>query len=203
MRAAGLLLVALAAGCGGGDSSSTPPAARTLQLFGDSTQHEAAPFYRRRLGARLVDSSVAGTRSGDLISGTTSDPRPWPAPVVGDLVLVNHALNDSAVAAHVELEAYRANLRRLADAPGLVLFETPNPVTDPIRNPAPYVQVMREVAAERGVRLVDVYGCLTARADWPTLIRDGTHPSDAGYAYIVDTCVLPQLADLLGVAPSP
>ena len=181
------------AACGGG-GSDTPPEARTLQLFGDSTQHEAADSYRTKYGAaRVIDSSVAGTKSSDGVALLAS--------VRGDVLLVNFGANDAVINDPTHLtpiETYKANLRLLAAAPARVIFETPNPETSDLRDLAPYAQAMREVAAETGTRLIDVYACVLASPGWQGLLRDGVHPSiPVGYDWIVTNCVAPALVGVL------
>lgn len=179
--------------CGGGGSDK-PPEARTLQLFGDSTQHEAADSYRAKYGAaRVIDSSVSGTNSRDGVALLPS--------VRGDVLLVNFGANDAVLADPTHLTPiaeYKANLRLIAAAPARVIFETPNPQTSDLRNLPPYVQAMREVAAETGTQLIDVYACMSASPGWQGLIRDGVHPSiPVGYDWIVANCVAPALVGVL------
>ena len=212
VAAAGVLLVA----CGGG-GSSVPIEQRTLQTFGDSTQWLAEPLLAQRLGAgRLIRSAVRSTRSGDLADGI-SDERaaelevdagvpvpaaarpPWPRQVAGDVVIINHGINDARPWAPVSIADYKANLRKLATAAGaIVVFETPNPSTYPGRDTAPYAQAMREVAAEAGLQVIDVHAAFVAQPLWQSMLEaDGVHPNANGLQFIVDAVLLPQLRSVL------
>lgn len=189
-----VLLAFVLVACGGGGDD---PAPRTLQVFGDSTMEQQQELMAAR-GVAVIGSAVSGTTSTMLLTGTDGVNAPWPAPVRGSVVIVNHGLNDSqdtfGPPYGITIDAYKANLRRLAQAPGaLVIFQTPNPAWRADRAPAAYALAMREVAAELRVPLIDVHAFVMARADWREWLPDGLHPSPFALARIVDECVMPAL----------
>lgn len=177
-------------------SSATPPRPM-LQLFGDSTQVQAYGPLRERLGPLVQSQAVGESSSGMLVSGSDGLNPPWPGAVTGRLVLINHGMNDARPWSRVSLDAYRANLRRLAVAPSRVVFVTPNPSTYPGRDTHPYAEVMREVGAELGVAVVDVHACFQRQPDWPRRLPDQVHPDEQGVQFIVDHCLLPVLIPML------
>lgn len=197
----GLVLFLVA--CGGGGNAK-PATERTLQLFGDSTQRNMAPLFVARFGARVESRAVGSTTTQMLLDGTDGKNPPWPGACTADVVMVNHGLNDAGTVLHVALDQYRANLRRLASAPTLVVFETPNPI-DPLQaSPAAqgidvdvYADAVRQVGAELGVRVIDVHRYVLSLQDWRDHIPDGVHPDQVLMARIFNECVLPGLADLV------
>ncbi len=192
--AAALALSMLAACGGGGDPVySGPP--RTVQMFGDSVQDLEFPTVHASLGARATDRAAHGSNSAMLLAGTDGVNAPWPQSVAAEVVVINHGSNDAAVGpTQTELAQYAANLRRLAVAPALVVFETPIPAWKNRPNLDAYAQVMREVAAETGTPLIDVHRCVKEdMSNWTAMIPDGVHPTPEGASAIVSTCVLPNL----------
>jgi acyl-CoA thioesterase I len=203
-----LALVVMLSACGGGgdaeDDASAPTQAGcrstvTVQLFGDSTMagydgaqvdtyavhtplvNVQAFFDARYPGRVLVTSRAAsGTTARHLLTGTDGVNSPWPQPVNADIVVVNFGINDRNQIN--DIAEYRANLKRLAIAPARVVFQTPNVVKS--FDIADYAQTMREVAAEVGAPLADVYAYTSALPDWRTLIPDNAHPSDELYQRI-------------------
>lgn len=174
-------------------AGSTPPAP-SIQFFGDSTQVMATALLLDRLGSRIEMRAVGGTRSGMLLLGIDGMNTPWPGPVHAPRVVINHGMNDARPWARIPIAKYKANLRRLVrEAPAEVILETPNPSTYPGRDTAPYAQAMREVAAELGVQLIDVFSCFQQLPDWQNELTDQVHPSEVGMLWIVDHCVVPQL----------
>lgn len=192
---------ALLAACGGGDPITEEPQAvcqPTIQLFGDSTLDEeigAAPYWIARFGNRVTNRAVGGTNSTALVNGTDGLNIPWPGSVNAQYAVINHGLRDGYLPfphAYTPIEQYRANLRTLSVAPGTeVIFQTPNPSTIAARDMTPYAQVMREVAAERGLKVIDVHACFQQQPNWQARVPDGTHPDAQGLQYIVNTCVAP------------
>lgn len=186
MRAIALLLAFLAA-----TAQATP-----VQFFGDSTQVQAFEYLRDHFPGSTL-RAVGGTRSDMLLGGTDGLNRPWPASVAAPVVVINHGMNDARPWAKVPLETYRANLRRLAKASALVVFETPNPSTYPGRDTAPYAQAMREVAAEVGAPVIDVHACFQTLPEWRAALYDQVHPNDRGLRHIADVCVAPRLREIM------
>jgi peptidoglycan/LPS O-acetylase OafA/YrhL len=173
-------------------SSSTQQIA-VLQLFGDSTQVMAHPLIQARFGKNVINSARVETRSDMLLNGTDGANLPWPRSVRADFVLINHGMNDARPWAHVSIEEYKRNLRRFAEAPAQVIFETPNPSTAPGRDTTDYAQAMREVGSELNIRVIDVHTCFMRQSDWRARLYDGVHPDPKGLLYIVDQCVMPSL----------
>lgn len=197
-----LLAIALTA-CGGGDEPQQQTAQAyeppRIQLFGDSTMHAAAPYWVARFGTRIEDRSRGGTSSTQLLAGTDKTNKPWPQSVSAPYYVVNHGLNDGymGLRTYISLDQYRANLRRLATAPGSVaIFMTPVPSTRPGRDMGPYAQVMREVAAEHGLRVIDAYACFQRQPDWQQRLPDMTHPDAQGLSFVVNTCAAPVIQAL-------
>lgn len=202
MRELGILAaLLLLAACGGGGAPAQLNR-RTLQLFGDSTMRNMAPDFLAIFGERVEPRGVGSTTSGDLIAGTDGRNLPWPQSVTADVVLMNHALNDTNPAPlGTPIDQYRANLRRLADAPAIVVFVTPNPLreynpltgADPVRV-AQYAQAMREVAAETRTPLIDVHTYCLRQPDLAERLADNVHPDAELRSRIVRDCLLPGLA---------
>jgi lysophospholipase L1-like esterase len=205
-----LLATALAAcAC----SWSAPARPVRIQLFGDSTQWgydgktdqpvaqppvavlQSAMDARFGAGAVLVtERAVPGTTSGQLLAGTDGRNRPWPREVDADIVVVNHALNDSNE--RVPLATYERQLAALHPT----VFETPNPITVPWPAP-PYVATMRKVAAAQHAPLADVDAWMRAQPNWKSLLSDdGLHPTQAGYREIVLKVLMPTLEPLVAKA---
>jgi acyl-CoA thioesterase I len=183
-----------------------------IQLFGDSTQWgydrktdrpvaqppvavlQSAMDARFGAGAVLVtERAVPGTTAGQLLAGTDGRNRPWPREVDADIVVVNHALNDSH--GNVPLATYERQLAALHPT----VFETPNPITVPWPTP-PYVAAMRKVAAAQHAPLADVDAWMRAQPNWKSLLDDGVHPTQAGYREIVLKVLMPTLEPLVAEA---
>lgn len=101
--------------------------------------------------------------------------------------ILNYGINDSQ---HLSLERFKANLEALNPA----FYETPNPPNRLLwpfapQNFAAYVQVMREVAAAKGVPVLDTYEYVQTVPDWQLLYSDGAHPGDEMYQLIVTNVV--------------
>jgi len=192
---------------------SAPAKPVRIQLFGDSTQWgydrrteqpvaqppvallQAAMDARFGRGAVLVtERAVPGTTAGQLLAGTDGRNRPWPREVDADIVVVNHALNDSNE--HVPLPTYERQMAALHPT----VFETPNAIT--VDWPAPpYVAAMRKVAAAQHAPVADVDAWMRAQANWKSLLSDdGLHPTQAGYREIVLKVLMPTLEPLVAKA---
>ena len=206
-----LLAAALAAASA--PAWSGPAAPVRIQLFGDSTQWgyvarsdkpvaeppvavlQSAMDARFGAGAVIVtERAVPGTTSGQLLAGTDGRNRPWPQEVAADIVVVNHALNDSNE--HVPLATYERQIAALHPT----VFETPNAIT--VDWPAPpYVAAMRRVAARQHAPVADVDAWMRAQPDWQSLLSDdGLHPTQAGYREIVLKVLMPTLEPLVADA---
>jgi lysophospholipase L1-like esterase len=113
------------------------------------------------------------------VSGTTSTDA-LVQPRDADIVVYNSGINDVAYG-HGESQ-YWKNLRILAlEVPGAV-FQTPLPVFGTLRS---YDEIMRAVAIENAVPLIEARAWAEAMGDWWAYATDGVHPSSAGYAELV------------------
>lgn len=193
------VLAAILAGCGGGsDGPPEPPSCVPkvvrIQLFGDSTMvgiaaelgftqapnnpgHVLQVEMDRRFGAGAVvvtNHAVSGSNSAQLMAV-------WPGGANGDILVVNHGINDAQIPTGIE--PYKANLRTIARTAPIV-FMTPNPGYGRPINPDAYAQAMREVAAELGRPVADAHAYVLGLPGWRDWINDGIHPSAAGYELI-------------------
>ncbi|MCV2422652.1 SGNH/GDSL hydrolase family protein [Paucibacter sp. DJ2R-2] len=212
------MVAILLASCGGGDAPASAtctalPMVR-IQLFGDSTQvgfdsaspGEVAPhnpaaalqaFFDARYGlgkVKVSSRAVNGSGAWQLVAGSDTLNLPWPGSVAAEIVVVNHGINDFYLVN--DIAAYRKNLQTLSMAPGArVVFETPNVLRK--LDISPFVRVMREVAAEKGLPLADVFAYTSALPDWPVLLHDNAHPSDSLYQMISRDVLQPTIAPIV------
>lgn len=113
-----------------------------------------------------------------------------------DLVTVMFGLNDMT---RRSLTQYRENLVEIVErcraAGSQVLLCTPNAVTDTASRPTAklvqYCDVMREVAAAKGVLLCDTYAAFaelreTDRRRWRLTMSDSIHPNMGGHRFIAE-----------------
>lgn len=214
-----LTVILSACGGGGGDAPASPsgqPACQPvpvvrIQLYGDSTMHgyDGAKFdtlavHTPRVNLQayfdtlypgkvlVTDRAVSGTTAANLLAGTDGLNRQWPQEVAAEIVVINFGINDRNQ--YNDADQYRANLRALS-SPARVLWQTPNIVKS--FDIAPYAQVMREVAAERGQPVADVYAYTSALPNWQALIPDNAHPSEELYQMISRDVVAPKLQPLV------
>lgn len=205
-----LLAATLLAGCGGSSDPVTATAAAavaciaptsTIQLFGDSTQLLAAPYWAAKWGPRVTSNAVGSTNSTQLRAGTDGLNKPWPGSVTADWVVIKHGTNDGTAAYGLTpISVYKDNLRFFVAHTGAhVILETPDPSTEAERATSvpPYTAAMREVALELHVPLIDTDTCWRAHAGWESFVAvDGTHANAEGRQFTVDTCVAPVVAAL-------
>ena len=149
----------------------------------------------------VSERAVSGTTTRQLLEGTDTRNRPWPAEVATDVVLVNFGINEQRTG--VSVEHYEADLTELGrrlhmTAPHAVLvFETPNPVHRYAWASDAYAVAMRRVAIALKTPLADVNHFLGARADWQGLVPDGAHPADATYLLLVRDVLMPVLVPIV------
>jgi lysophospholipase L1-like esterase len=183
-------------------SASCPPAVK-ITLFGDSTmagydsrglvQSTPAVVLQAEMDARfgrgstVVESrAVGGTTAKQLVAGTDGLNEPWPRSVSAQVVVVNHGIND--LTHDGDVTGYKAALRSIAQrTPATLIFETPNVVKE--HDLRPYVQAMRDVAAEYSIQVADTFA-LSSTA----LLSDWAHPTDQGYAFLVRSSLAPAVA---------
>jgi len=196
--------------CGGGGGSSepkpdtqpqaAPSGSATVVFYGDST-FEGAPYPNRTQAARVSDrlgipidsAAVSGTRLSDLLLGRdgrnptlNQSLRRFPN---ARYVLENFGINDSA---QLDPNGFRDSLRqfiyevRAAGKTPILVTPSPSFRADPTFHQSflDYVQIVREIAAEQGVALIDV----NAAFPWITNadLTEGVHPLPAVYEQIAD-----------------
>lgn len=203
-----LILALAVAACGGGGTSepaAAPCTPRTVHvdIFGDSVNYDAAPVIQaeadRRFGAGRVvvrNRAVPGSTSEQLVTGADGLNAPWPASVTGDVVLVNHGINDAYAPLGITLDRYRENLRKIAAAPGVVL-QTPSPTLPAVYEVGPRAAAVREVAAEAKVPLADVQAYVLSLPNWAGHMPDGIHPNGTLHQMIAANSTLPAIAPLV------
>ncbi|MDQ9169239.1 SGNH/GDSL hydrolase family protein [Oxalobacteraceae bacterium R-40] len=131
---------------------------------------------------------VNGQTACELLAGTNGFDD-WAtrmdAATATTVVILNHGINDAVSANSVPVNQYRTCLTGLAQAAKAenkrVIFETPNPISD--TRLGPYIQAMREVAAQEGLSVIDQYAYLTDQygQDASIIAPDGLHPTDEIY----------------------
>ena len=186
-----------------------------VQLFGDSTQYgldgwtlqtasvTPANALQQEMdglfgaGAVVVENrAVPGTTSTELVNGTDGLNRAWPGSVTGDIVLVNHGINDSK--AGLSLDDYQKNLRILGAAPGaVVILETPNPIHDHVYETDSYAAAMRSTAATSGLGVADTNAYVKTFDPWAPLVSDGIHPDRYLYVLIAQDVLAPVITPLV------
>jgi len=128
-----------------------------------------------------------------------------------DVLFLEFSVNDAAERFEISLEAARSNLLEMIEAlqtarPDCeVVLQVMNPVLDRPEGHsghrphlAQYQQVWRDVAAAKGLLLIDHMPAWTAllerdEAAFRTLVPDGLHPAAEGYRQIVMPVLLPAL----------
>ncbi|MFF9912406.1 GDSL-type esterase/lipase family protein [Streptomyces sp. NPDC013457] len=140
----------------------------------------------------VIDTGVSASTTNDLVAKFADRVSAFQPKVVSIML----GTNDAATAA-TGRDVYRANLRKLVAnvraLPGgaVPVLQTPNPV-DLNRWPthaalADYVTVMREVATELGVVLIDHHAHWLASNGGtvpPNLLGDGLHPDQRGHLFL-------------------
>lgn len=143
-------------------------------------------------GVEMVNAGLSGHTTANALARITRD-------VVSkkpDLVTVMFGLNDVA---KLPINAYRKNLLAIVDqchsAGSAVILCTPNAVITtenrPVETLGKYCNVVREVAAEKGVPLCDIYAHLLSLRDadykaWKATLSDEIHPNMAGHKIIAE-----------------
>jgi lysophospholipase L1-like esterase len=136
-------------------------------------------------GYQVANEGKSGTTACQLLAGTDGHP-PWDQQLTalkGRWLIVNHAINDrntDSVSSYKE--CLRQLVRKAKAARKEAILETPNPIVPD--GLLPYVQAMREVAAEEGTKLIDQYQYLTSYLNGrpvSEIVPDGLHPTEAVY----------------------
>jgi lysophospholipase L1-like esterase len=211
-----------ACGGGGGSTASAPPpqtspvvtvcAPTRIQLFGDSTQYgidgtdrvSRAALYPELALQKAMDQAygygkvivstraVPATTSTDLFNGTDGLNKSWPQSVDADIVVMNHGTNDDLK--NTGIEQYKANLRILARAPAIVVFETHIP---DFHRDNGYADAMRQVATELHMPLIDTNAYAKSMPSWDQYVPDYVHPNSDGYSLIARNVKMPVLTSIV------
>jgi lysophospholipase L1-like esterase len=148
---------------------------------------------------RVINAGIGGHTTADGLKRFQTDVLDHKP----HFVVLMFGLNDSWIdsgqsASRLTVEQYRANLREMIatlTAKGAqVILMTPNPALSPTYGPErnatlkPYVTVVRQLAAEHHLPLIDIYrhfAELTLEAaEINSLFTDDMHPNPAGQAQI-------------------
>jgi lysophospholipase L1-like esterase len=196
-------------GTGSTGTTATPPRAASglIEYHGDSTVHgylsgsennggspqqvdtPAPVTFAQRLDSarfKVENKGVNGTSACDLVGGRNGLTA-WAQQMASSTaryVIINHAINDLRQGAGTA--RYRTCLEQLnsiAKTNGkTVIFETPNPIVpEGLGN---YVTVMRNVANENAIPVIDQYAYLTGYLNGQNaskIVPDGLHPSQDVY----------------------
>jgi lysophospholipase L1-like esterase len=136
----------------------------------------------------VINHGINGTTARDWLNGDAQVGTPWADRMKAStaaIVIVQLGVNDSnsyPVADYVA--ALDGLVQQAREAGKTIILETPGPVDN--ASLAPYAAAMIELAARRGVPLIDQYSHWTGwmkanRVKIRTLVPDGTHPSDHWY----------------------
>ena len=135
-----------------------------------------------------INGAVPSTFLREMLPGG-SPQYPYSYPTVlenvpAQIVVSNHAINDSIMEQPTEYEGYLNNLIDDTLAAGKIpVLDEPNPTCDGKHpNLDNFVVVMRTVAAQRKVLLIKQYDEFKSIRGWQSLIPDCVHPSTNGYA---------------------
>lgn len=212
-----------------GDSTSAPRkvSGRDLTIYGSLLETH---FREKGVPVQVINASVGGATTEDARSRLNGVLRNQPDIVVIQFGINDAAVDvwkePPADAPRVSLKSYRDNLRHIVqksrEMGAIPILMTPNrvywtarlkqrygkPPYDPNRWDgfdiilADYAQVVRELAKELNVQLVDIHAEYTRQGQaGATLLLDGMHPNDQGHALVLAKLVpvlekLP-LADML------
>jgi lysophospholipase L1-like esterase len=199
------VLCVVLAGCGGGggggDSSPTGvQLAAVIDVYGDSTTagwDGATLTYTAQTAPKVLADLTGATVNNYGESGAEADDRlpTWAATMAAsnaDVVVLAYGMND---ASRCDAGRFRDNLNGLIDgvpSGKRVVLQTPNYAWETGSVDAAkvvcvrqFAQVVRDVAASRGLAVIDVYALTEplVTAD-PSLMPDGNHPTEALYRHI-------------------
>jgi len=194
-------------------ASETKP---VIIAFGDSLT--AAGVWVNNLnikfGLDIINKGIGGNNTNDAKARFNTD-------VLSknpDIVIICFGMNDSAkdMTKHVEINTYKNNLRyfinSLKDKGTKVILSTPNYIDETkyyTRHDSEvfasaggaqayidtYCQVIRDIAEEQDVYLVDVREACKAYTDRNLLLTDGVHCTNLGYS-IYSNLIGEQLTDI-------
>jgi lysophospholipase L1-like esterase len=184
-----------------------PPTTTTVYVdyFGDSTAHGdigGTPYQVAQPPSNVMDANlptnyvvrneaVGGASVIELLNGTDGVHADWKTTVsktAAKYILMNYAINDS-YETFTTPTTYKANYAKAIDiarAYGkIVILQTSNPTNNDAKTQT-YVTAMKEVAAEKGVAVIDQYTYLkqymaTNNLGVYQITNDGIHPTQATY----------------------
>lgn len=175
------------------------PSARMQYLLRDYTNNNLIAVTNR---------GIDSTRLTQMIDGTDGSGSTFAAKMAVSTALIitlNHGLNDCQNGVPTPPATYRSYLIqavkicRAAPIPKVMIFKTPNPIyavntaglgtIDKANRLNDYVQIMKDVAEEMGVVLVDVnemVDALVTSGNYRVqdIVPDGVHPSQYAYQMI-------------------
>jgi len=186
---------------------AAPPSTTTVHVdyFGDSTAHGdigGTPYQVAQPPSNVMDANlptnyvvrneaVGGASIIELLNGTDGVHADWRTTVSktsAKYILMNYAINDS-YETFTTPATYKANYAKAIDiarAYGkIVILQTSNPTNNDAKTQT-YVTAMKEVAAEKGVAVIDQYTYLKQhmaanRLGVYEITNDGIHPTQATY----------------------
>lgn len=198
-------------------AANEQPLSRTRRVISSSTltclddkvigRIENPPDYLIYLGLNdeydvsVTTRSAEGSGSSQLLNGLDGVNGVWPDDIEGQIILINHGLNDARFG--TPLAVYRNNLRQMRKrltSDKIIVWVTPTPVdrnnllTDwsntGTNDVGPYARVMKEVAQEFRDYVAD---CNKIENFVSYLDADGVHPTQQGYELMVNTVIVPTI----------
>nr|WP_034332218.1 SGNH/GDSL hydrolase family protein [Herbaspirillum sp. B39] len=139
-------------------------------------------------GFAIHNSSVSGDSTKTVLNGHYANLR-WPEMArasCATVMLFNYGINDSLTISEKEYVANLKTIIRSARGNGHdVILQTPNP--SKLGGVAHYAEIMRKVAREEGIPVIDVqqyFSSIIPASQRSEFIPDGTHPNQQGYELI-------------------
>lgn len=139
-------------------------------------------------GFLVHNSSVSGDSTKTMLDGQYSkiEWQKMARASCAKVVLFNFGINDTLVVSETE---YAENLKKIIAISRHngrdVILQTPNPSRLP--NVPHYAEIMRKIAREKGVSVIDTQEYLVStipKAQLTQIIPDGIHPNQNGYELI-------------------
>jgi lysophospholipase L1-like esterase len=158
--------------------------------------------YYRNTSATVNNRAISGTNSTQMLAGTDGSGQTFEARVAANagthVIFCNHCIND--VQLDTPADVYKSNLIKIVEIVRkygkTIVLETPNPYYawasygNGFRNAEGvklFAGIMRQVAREMGVPLVDNYSLceayIAAGNGAGVFIPDGVHPTAFGYKF--------------------
>lgn len=142
-------------------------------------------------GFTVINEGVNGASIAELLAGTDGKHAPWRTVMStssAKYIILNHAINDSYEPGNTPA-IYKAKYAQVVDialAAGKKIFiETANPTNNDGQT-NPYNEAAKQLAAEKGLPVIDQYAYLkqymaTSGLGIYNLTNDGVHPTQATY----------------------